>query len=235
MGKYSFKRAEDGKSIPSVHSGLPMQPHYLIQPNGQPPIVETAYDGYGRWGGIDLFEWLAKTNAESLGLNFSGFHKSMIRGIGELLHKGDALEDTRNGSIWWVGKRNPVHALVTQHVPVNYDDYCHALGGTPNEMIDAGLLRERPVRDIIGLPYPIKISANKDAIYEHLPASGDCEHLGYFYPNEVDDLSAIVALDTQAMRDLANRSPTDTGNNSLANLDEDWTDEDSEALLSRPG
>jgi hypothetical protein len=188
MGLFSFTRAEDGKSIPAASSGLPTQTHYLIQPNGQPPIAEHAYQGNGFFGGVDVFAWLAQANAKAMNFNLEAFHPLMIRDIGITLDRGDVFEDTRNGNLLWPGKRNPI-AGKSEQCFTGFDQYTHELGGTPNDLIDKGILVPKPAREALNLPYPIKLSAYRAAVYEDLPASGDCPYQGHSFP--ADDPEAF--------------------------------------------
>jgi hypothetical protein len=34
----------------------------MLQPAGKPSVKEVAYEGYGEFGKVDVFEWLAKHN-----------------------------------------------------------------------------------------------------------------------------------------------------------------------------
>lgn len=88
MGFFSWKTADTKKPINNVHG---RKPHtrivYLLQPDKQPPIQETAYDGYGMFGGIDAYAWLARMN-----LNIDGSDDD-IRGDGiSLQYSGKPIE-----------------------------------------------------------------------------------------------------------------------------------------------
>ena len=61
MGFFSWKTADTKESILNVHTGE-HRTVYLLQPDGKPPIEETAYDGYGIFGGVDAYVWLADNN-----------------------------------------------------------------------------------------------------------------------------------------------------------------------------
>jgi len=163
-----------------------MVTHYLIQPHGQPAIAEHGYDGYGNWGGgsVNLYEWVARTNADHIGFDADAFDSDRLREIGVALLDGTAFEDTRNGSFWWIGRQHPVPGAAIEVTGGPFDHYSQALGGTPNDLIDKGILVERPIRELVSLPYPIKISAYPFAKYEDLPESGICPYGGYGFPDD---------------------------------------------------
>jgi hypothetical protein len=66
MGQFSWYTSNDSTQIVENRSreraGMPPQTIYLIQPNGLPPIKEESYEGYGVFGGVDVFSWIAFTH-----------------------------------------------------------------------------------------------------------------------------------------------------------------------------
>ena len=62
MGFFSFRTADTKESISSRYSQRGADTVYFLQPNGKPNVVESNYEGYGVFGRIDVFEWLAKMN-----------------------------------------------------------------------------------------------------------------------------------------------------------------------------
>ncbi len=61
MGFSSFVTSDTKESIWNVYTGQ-ARTSYMLQPNGLPPIEDKAYQGYMRFGGVDVFEWIARTN-----------------------------------------------------------------------------------------------------------------------------------------------------------------------------
>jgi hypothetical protein len=59
-----------------------MKPVYLLQPGGLPPVKEECYEGRGRFGVVNAYVWLAKANAETLGIELSGCDDDEIAQIG---------------------------------------------------------------------------------------------------------------------------------------------------------
>jgi hypothetical protein len=200
MGFFSKKRAEDGKSIPVMASGLPQKVHYMLQPNGEPSIPCGAYEGYGNWSGIDWHVWMTEMNGPALGLKTNEMSFEQRRMAGIAMNVGDVFKDTDTGQIWWIGKD---HGLAKPEHNVFPGNYGAAITGyndqTPNDLVSSGKWQSVPVKEVLEIPYPIKISAHKDAVYEDLPASGDCEYQGYWYPNDAKEFREATGLDIEAV------------------------------------
>ncbi|GIU40864.1 hypothetical protein TUM3794_19780 [Shewanella colwelliana] len=66
MGFFSWNTSDTNESIANIHSGHPNATRtvYMLQPGGKEPIECRAYEGYGVFGGVDAFAWLAKFNSE---------------------------------------------------------------------------------------------------------------------------------------------------------------------------
>jgi len=68
MGYFSFKTADTGETIWNVHSAQSRgstRTVFLLQPDGQPPLREESYNGFGDFGGVDAFVWLGRNNLPS--------------------------------------------------------------------------------------------------------------------------------------------------------------------------
>ena len=61
MGFISFLTADTRESIRNVYTGE-AKLVYLLQPGLAPSIEERSYEGYGVFGGVDVFVWLATHN-----------------------------------------------------------------------------------------------------------------------------------------------------------------------------
>lgn len=61
MGFFSWKTSDTKESISNKHSVLGALPVYLVTPDNE-KIFEPDYDGYGVFGGHDVFALLAKWN-----------------------------------------------------------------------------------------------------------------------------------------------------------------------------
>ena len=63
MGFFSWRTCDTLETIPSLSAQhIDMRPVYLLQPDGREPIVEEFYSGYGNFGGINAYNWLAFMN-----------------------------------------------------------------------------------------------------------------------------------------------------------------------------
>lgn len=65
MGFFSWVTSDTNRSVSNVYSDRGTFPVYLLQPQGK-PIFEEEYEGYGEFGGYDIFELVAKWNDEGL-------------------------------------------------------------------------------------------------------------------------------------------------------------------------
>ncbi|HAS6097089.1 TPA: hypothetical protein I7145_20910, partial [Vibrio vulnificus] len=86
MGFFSWKTCDSKESISNVYSGRQVRTVYLLQPHGQKPLQENAYEGYGIFGGLNAHVWLAKANLDK---NIaSGMDDETLRIIGVYLSCG---------------------------------------------------------------------------------------------------------------------------------------------------
>lgn len=61
MGFNSFLTADTRESIRNRYvEGC--RTVYMLQPGGEPAVKEEAYEGYGEFGGVDAYLWLARRN-----------------------------------------------------------------------------------------------------------------------------------------------------------------------------
>ena len=60
-GFYKLLTADNQESIRNIYAGE-CRTVYLLQPDGKPSIKEEAYEGYGVFGSVDAFVWLAMHN-----------------------------------------------------------------------------------------------------------------------------------------------------------------------------
>lgn len=68
MGFFSWKTADTDESIANIHAEHKNtgKTVYLLQPNNQKPIEQHGYEGFGVFGGVSVFAWLAKMNISDL-------------------------------------------------------------------------------------------------------------------------------------------------------------------------
>jgi hypothetical protein len=82
MGMFSWLTSDGEESIANVYSGRETKTVYLLQPNGKPPIKESAYEGYGDFGNVDAYVWLAEQNAGPLNIDISQMEHEGKRDLG---------------------------------------------------------------------------------------------------------------------------------------------------------
>lgn len=177
MGFFSWKTSDTGESIASSHSNRPTKPVYLLQPNGKAPICELDYEGYGVFGGVNVYEWLAEVN----------FGNKSLVNVAISADCGKYYVDDNAVYLCAVHLSEAEFRQVvkTDKKVVVFETYAALLpnGMTPNQCIEAGLWREAQ----IPLTYPLKFSFDPNARYEDLPAAESCEYQGFFYPDEDED------------------------------------------------
>ena len=97
MGFFSWKTMDTDESIPNVYSNKPAFKVTLIDDKGN-KWTETAYDGYGIFGGMDYYVLLAEMNRELLEniegakLNFNDTETVRDMGISLEFHGNEAVK-----------------------------------------------------------------------------------------------------------------------------------------------
>ena len=169
MGMFSWKTADSDESVWATgtdYYDAKKVPH-LLQPNGEPPIPEPEYDGYGIFGDVDAYEWLARKNLPALGVpedQFDHIPSDTLRIIG--IYLDSVRHSIENGR-------------KDYHYPTGFK----------------GVLEEHglPADDasIETLPYPIKISFNPNAHYDSLPPSESCPYQGFLTDLYEQDMAEL--------------------------------------------
>lgn len=91
MGYFSFKTADTGETIwnkNSAQSRDGTRTVFLLQPDGQPPLREESYNGFGDFGGVDAFVWLGRSNLPSE--TVAGMSDDALRAAGHGMFFGRA-------------------------------------------------------------------------------------------------------------------------------------------------
>jgi len=92
MGMFSWLTSDSNESIANVYSSRPTRTVYLLQPNGEAPLVEPAYGGYGDFGGVDAYVWIAEHNAQSQGIDIANMEHEERRMLGITLAFDEDIE-----------------------------------------------------------------------------------------------------------------------------------------------
>jgi len=188
MGFFSWQTSDTKESIGNTHTSH-CKTVYLLQPNGEPPIKETQYNGYGVFGGVDAYDWLAEHNLPKSEVqkiidsggsyalrihaieNFAPFASVYIfQDTGKILRRSEVI-DLENG--------------------MTYETKQERFGGRSiNELIESGDVVTELMSDHNLVEYPLKFSFDEHAVYENLPAAEDCPNQGFFFADieyEEDD------------------------------------------------
>lgn len=153
MGQFSWLDCIDETQIvDNKHADV-----YVLVPKefGGGHIHETYYDGYGNFGGHDIYDLIAEWNREKLSHHMlkdvltkswsEGWDGSYIIGLKHQIKSVERLMDYRNGE------------LSEREMKEKYgDDWKRIIG------IDIGCYDDQNA----ALPYPIKITHDPNAVYE---------------------------------------------------------------------
>lgn len=193
MGLFSFKTCDENQSIPVVfsdHKNRGRNVYFLMQ-NGQPSLVESAYEGNGVFGGVDVFDWLARAN-----INIpEDSDPEEVRMLGISLNSSSFKMWKFNDTVAFYGtdfiKKTLTPFLKEKFgdikivTPDTYADPIDAFSGLTlndlgdgNNTIGASTLL---MSDIVDIKHHIKLSFNPDAVYEKNGKSEDCEYQGFLY------------------------------------------------------
>jgi hypothetical protein len=183
MGYFSWKTADTNKSIRCGEN----KKVYLLQPNGKEPIEEEFYEGYGFFGEVDAYEWLARNNltkellekANNIikNLNISKGISCEIRDIGIYLDDYYYIDKQTK-------KQYCFNELMAELFGLEkFENYSAIIrdNKTVNELIANKEFKKVCFSKLInGIKYPLKFSYNKNAKYEDLKPSKICEKQGCF-------------------------------------------------------
>lgn len=176
MGFFSWNTSDTQESIMNIHSGL-CKTVYMLQPNGLPNIKEVSYEGYGDFGGIDAYDWIADKNIKEDILNKAqklGIEKRLL---GIYIDSKYYL-DTRSNKKYSYMLSELFDDLNPFPNNGNYGSDCD--GVEINKLIKDGIWVAKPLSDFLGeIKYPLKFSFDENAKYENLPAANIAENQGF--------------------------------------------------------
>jgi len=214
MGFFSWKTADTKESIGNISSAKShTKKHgnvYLLQPTAL-AICEAGYDGYGVFGSVDAYFWVASKNiTESQFMRlidevFNSTIKSDVRAIIEQLNYEGMFTMPEEERGFLESKKSQYENLLqldaeylselkkALYLLVKSDDFSEenyeALQENREQRVNIDyefffkMLRSWGIKMEKDklLVYPLKFSFNKDALYADFPASEWCEFQGYFY------------------------------------------------------
>jgi len=174
MGFFSWKTSDTRKSVPNIHSSRKAFTIHMITEYGQ-VFTEPAYDGYGEFGGMDIYVLIAELN----GIEGANNDEKRIKAI-DLLHKTILTDGEK---VLECGKDF-----------TNWGTPIKGFNKTANELVEAGWTKVYPngygdfnaaAKKGISLPKLVQTLPSADSnwkeFWDKLPYPKDCENQGYFY------------------------------------------------------
>lgn len=180
MGFFSWITSDSGKSIPNVYQGVhPTFTVHMITEDGR-VFTETAYEGYGEFGGKDFYVLAAELN---------GF-------------KGETDDQTRSlffDKVWNRGVRNGENVLTYGKDFLNYENKVRVEGiegeVTPNQLVSEygweswDVSRNGDTQNFVdaGFKMPKLVEhLPKDIVkeWDSIPYPESCRDQGYFYEDD---------------------------------------------------
>jgi len=170
MGFFSWKTSDTKESIVNEYSAGCVE-SFLLQPRQfGDNIKEQSYGGYGVFGGVDAFEWLAETNTgiKDRDLGFSLlFGKLFPIPNGKFAINGTSDNKALASFLKQIGYENVVYFST-------WDQIIEGTGKSANDLSSEGVVRlSRYIK------YPLKFSFDENANYDKLEASEDCPNQGH--------------------------------------------------------
>jgi hypothetical protein len=166
MGFFSWKTADSDLPINNIHSSDPhSKPVYLLSPDGK-HIKEDGYNGYGVFGNVDAYSWLAVKNEPE------AVRSEVISALKKLEGDKSDVSDGRVDSI--------ISDLMDSSKSID-DGLLYSVN---NEVRGVGITLF--FHSNTELVYPLKFSFNPDSIYQVLDKSANDPSQGFFIDNDID-------------------------------------------------
>lgn len=160
MGFFSFLTTDTKLSIPNHHSSQPFYNVYMVDDEGT-EWEETSYEGYGVFGGKDIYQLIAEMNNMDTG-NFE-----LDRHIGINLHLG----------ISGIYRLKEIYLATGIHF-FNWDKDIITHGKSANQLIKEGSFKNIKVQFTDAI-FP-NLYTKSGMKWQNKPLR-DCKYQGYFY------------------------------------------------------
>lgn len=189
MGFFSWLTCDTRETIWNAFTDR-CRPVYMLRPDGEDPIPEPAYEGYGEFGGVDAYEQLYLQNRRLLPGDLQDLNSAEDkRLVGIALDYGDYYLDRITSRPYIIFHRSPLSDWLCKNrnfrfFPGNYSEAIPELGLSANDLIDQGRFEGPvPIRDLVidaDAYKPLKFSFDGACVYEDCPPSDIAENQGYF-------------------------------------------------------
>ena len=177
MGFFSWDTADTNESIMNECSNSGAETVYMLNPNGK-NIREDSYEGYGEFGGVDAYEFLALNNIDAAILKRAKDLNIELRMLGIYLDYKYYIDARTNKKYCYV-----FSDLFTD---LNgFKNYGVEVGGVEiNTLIKNKVWVEMPLSDYLGeIKTPLKFSYD-DIDYHSVGASKTADNQGFFEEEE---------------------------------------------------
>lgn len=178
MGVFSWITSDTKESVGVSDERDPV---YLLSPNGE-KYREDFYEGYGVFGGMDVYEQLALWNASILGMNawVEAADYDERRYLGIFLELGCVFRDSNN-ELWTVCTRDYpfLRERNVRRACGNYSEPAAPGYGTPNELTSSGEWTSLGVAEALNLNlHKVKIVTDPSFDYSDVGNSEICPNQG---------------------------------------------------------
>lgn len=187
MGCFSWLTADTEESI-GLEGTSRHQTVFLLRPKGRSPIKEEEYEGYGVFGGVEVYSLLAEMNIPTKIIH--GISDDEKRSLGIGLEIGDYYYDKSKNKNWLVFHDYSILRFLLpenekfEYFKGSYETIIPEYGDTPNNLIRERVWERKKFSEF--MKYPLKFSFDEEAVYEELPASKNCPDQGFLYDDEID-------------------------------------------------
>lgn len=170
MGFFSWKTSDTNRSIANCYSKRRTFTVFVLCPDGT-AIREDKYEGYGDFGGYDIFELVAEWNKDNLTIDYLDKPKR------------NNWDKSEEGELWYQSALNRYHRdcnMLDDYKSGKDDVYMLGQYGEDWKRI-IGINIACYDRQNEALKYPIKFVQNPNLNYDDVKPSKSCPNQGYFY------------------------------------------------------